>query len=237
MMRSSRCSLIAGLTVAVLAVTASAATPAVGTTLVYRVINGYNNEPRGEARYRIEGAATGRVTVAITTDVPALTGGRTGVPDGEVLDAQGNAYKRTLVNHDHPAPYEFAVPFPAFVHPLDVGRSWSQRVTGTNGLTGRRHSVRVDGAVLAAERVQVPAGTFDTLKIRRRIYAGDWEGFRFETNIIETEWYAPALGYSVRRESTSNYMNPSQCGEHLACPPVQGDWHVLELIEPRAPGR
>ena len=97
---------------------------------------------------------------------------------------------------------------------------------------GKRASVRVDGEVLGTERITVPAGAFDTIKVRRLTYAGDWEDPRSETRITEIDWYAPALGRSVRIDSNSNYMDQGRCSDEMsACTPVRGDWNIFELIE------
>jgi hypothetical protein len=116
--------------------------------------------------------------------------------------------------------------------PLDSGKSWSTRVSATNPASGRRTSVRVDGDVLGTERITTPAGAFDTIKITRKVYAGDWETFTMETNIVETDWYAPALGRPVRTERNSSYMDQQRCGKPAgACTPVRGDWFVFELVK------
>ena len=207
---------------------AAAATPAAGDTYVYRVINGYSKEVRGEIRYRVDKVDAGRVTVSVTTNVPAL-----GVARIEVVTPEGNWLRHPVINHDQPVEYEFSPAFPAYVFPLEQRKSWSLRVNAVQPATGRRNSVRVDGSVLGTERVTVPGGSFDTIKVRRRVYAGDWDGFRLETNIIETDWYAPQLGRPVRSESTSSYMQPERCVEYHACTPILGDWHVFELVEAR----
>ena len=92
--------------------------------------------------------------------------------------------------------------------------------------------MRVDGDVLGTERVTVPAGAFDTIKIRRRIYGGDFDGSRSETNIVETEWYAPSLQRAVRLERNSGYMDQARCTDEMsACTPVRGDWLLFELVQ------
>jgi len=98
--------------------------------------------------------------------------------------------------------------------------------------------VRVDGNVLGSERVTVPAGAFDTFKIRRRIYAGDFDGPRSQTNITETEWYAPALGRAVRLERNSEFMDQNRCSDEMSsCTPVRGDWFLFELVDAGAKSR
>lgn len=206
----------------------AAASPAAGDTYVYRVINGYNNEVRGQVQYRVDKIDADRITLSVTTDIPAL-----GTAHTEIVTKDGNWLRHPVTNHDQPVEYEFAQAYPAYVFPLEARKSWSLRVNAVNVATGRRNSVRVDGNVLGMERISVPGGSFDTIKVRRRVYAGDWDGFRLETNIIETDWYAPQLGRPVRSESTSSYMQPDRCDEYHACVPILGDWNVLELVEAR----
>ena len=204
----------------------AAAAPAVGDTYVYRLANGYNHEVRGQIHYRIDKIDAERITVAVTTDTPSLGAART-----EVYTKDGNWLRHPLVNHDQPVEYEFASAYPAYVLPLDSGKSWSVRVNAVDPASGRRNSVRVDGEVLGSERITVPAGTFDTIKVRRYVYAGDWDGFRHETNITETDWYAPVLGRPVRTESKSEYLDTSRAigGGTFSGPVIYGDWIVLEL--------
>ena len=215
-----------GALLVVLSAGATAASPAAGDTYVYRVLNGYNHEVRGQITYRVDKVEADRVTVSVAADNTAL-----GMPHNEVYTLDGNWLRHPLINHDQPVEYEFSPAYPAYVLPLDVGKSWSMRVMATNPATGRRNSVRVDGEVLGSEHTQVPAGTFDTIKVEHKVYAGDWESFWRETNITETNWYAPAFGRPVRTESNSGYMDPGQCShESHACQPVPGDWNVFELV-------
>jgi hypothetical protein len=216
-----------------LAMANAAAAPAAGERWAYRVANGYNNEVRGSIQYRVEKVETDRVAIAVATDVTALGTART-----EVYTPEGNWLRHAVINHDQPVVYEFAQPYPAYVFPLDAGKSWSLRIDGVNATTGRRVSVRVDGEVLGAERVSVPAGAFDTIKLKRRIYAGDFGDPSSETNITEIEWYAPSLGRAVRIDSNSGYMDRQRCSDEMsACTPVRGDWNVFELTETGAAAR
>ncbi|MEO7727055.1 MAG: hypothetical protein ABIS45_07350 [Burkholderiales bacterium] len=226
--RQMHCVIVtAGLAALIVAGVADAAAPVTGDYWAYRVLNGYNREVRGKLDYRVDRADTDRVAVAVTTDNAALGSSRT-----EVYAARGGWIRHPLINHDQYVDYEFAQPYPAYDFPLDSGKSWSTRVGATNTATHQRVSVRVDGEVLGAERITVPAGTFDTIKIRRRIYAGDFDGSKAETAITETEWYAPALGRAVRLESNSGYMDQARCSDEMSsCTPVRGDWHIFELVE------
>jgi len=165
------------------------AAPTQGDTYVYRVSNAYNNETRGQLTYRVDNIDSDRITVSVTPDQPSL-----GLPYTNVSTRNGNWLRHPLINHDAPVEYTFSPAYPAYMTPLDTGKSWSTRVRATSPNSARNNSVRVDGEVLGPERITTPAGVFDTIKVRRRVYAGDWGTFTSETTIIETDWYAPALG-------------------------------------------
>jgi hypothetical protein len=202
----------------------AAAAPATGDTYVYRVINGYNSELVGQVTYRVDKVDAGQITVSVTPDRPAL-----GLPRTDILASDGNWLRHPLINHDLPVEYTFSPAFPAYVAPLDAGQSWSTRVSATDPSTGRRNSVRIDGDVLSREPVTTPAGSFDTIKVKRRVYAGDWEPFRNETRIDVTEWFAPALGRAVKTDRKSGYYDQQRCATRGACTLTRGDWFIFEL--------
>ena len=220
---------VSAVIVLVTATRPAAAAPAVGDTYVYRLTDGYTKQVRGQISYRVDTIDAYRMVVAVTADTPSA-----GIARTEIYTNEGNWLRHPIINHDQPVEYEFATAYPAYLFPLEAGKSWSLRVDAINPATGRRNSVRVDGEVIGAERIRVPAGEFDTIKVQRLVYAGDWEGFRRETNIIETDWYAPAMGRAVRSESSSQYLDSTRA---RCCIRVAGDWNVYELVFLPAPIR
>jgi hypothetical protein len=201
-----------------------AAAPVSGDAYVYRLVNGYNKEVVGQLRYQVDKVEAGSYAVSVSPDTAAG-----GVARTEVQTGDGNWLRRPLASHGRPVEYAFATVYPAYVFPLDDGKSWSVRVNATVPGATRPRSVRVDGTVLGRERIRVPAGEFDTIKVRRLVYAGDAQGFLLETKIVEFDWYAPALGRSVRSETRSAYIDNSQCSFQAPCD-IRGDWDVLELV-------
>ena len=198
--------------------------PAVGDSWVYRISNGYNQEVRGQVRYQVEKLDAGATVVSATPDNPLL-----GQPYTVVYTKEGNWLRHPVASHGHSVEYTFATAYPAYLFPLQPNKAWSLRVGASDPTPGRRISVRVDGKVLGAERIRVPAGEFDIIRIRRVTYGGDWDGFRAETHTHETDWYAPALGRPVRTERNSLWRDASQCGRE-GCPWFYGDWDVYELV-------
>ena len=207
---------------------AAGALAATGDTYVYRVSNGYNNETRGKISYRVEKADADRIEVSVSTDTPSAGLART-----EVYTKDGQWLRHPLASHDVLREYEFPKALPVYAPIGDTAGSWSVRVGAVDVATGKQVSVRVDGEVVGSERITVPAGTFDTIKIKRRVYAGDWDGFKRETHIVETDWYAPALGRPVRSESSSSWQDMSRC-HRGGCPWFRGDWNIVELAETSA---
>lgn len=203
----------------------AAGPPAAGDAYVYRLVNGYNKEIVGQVRHQVDRVDPDRVSVLVTPDGPSAGMART-----EIYTKTGNWLRYPLESHGQKVEYEFASAYPAYVFPLDAGKTWSVRVKASVPGASRSRSVRVDGKVLGAERIRVPAGEFDTIKIRRFAYPDDADFFREETRITEVEWYAPALSRAVRTERRSTWLDLSQCGMNLGCD-FHGDWDVLELVD------
>ena len=90
--------------------------------------------------------------------------------------------------------------------------------------------MRVYGEVAGGERISTPAGTFDTIKIVRTVYAGDAEIFVSQTVTTEWEWFAPALGRAVRIERRSRWVDAGRTTRGAGGGWVRGDWSVRELV-------
>ena len=206
----------------------ASAAPTAGDIYVYRVVNGYNNETVGTLQHEVTSAsATQGQAVAVTPDTRDL-----GLPRTEIYAADGQWLRHPLDSHGLATDYEFTTALPALQTPA-AGKSWSVRVNATALPHSVRRSVRIDGDVLGNERIRVPAGEFDTVKLRRIIYAGDRGDFKTETRVVEIDWYAPALGRSVRTETRSTWQ--ALCSRRLCT--YNGDWHIAELSEVRAAAR
>lgn len=206
----------------------AAAAPAVGDAYTYRFVNGYSKEPRGQVLLRVTSAEPAGVTYSVMPD-NAMAGWQHTV----VLTPEGNGLRLLIDSHGEKVEYAFATAYPAYVFPLDAGKTWSLRVKAAVADDSRGRSVRVDGKVLGTERIRVPAGEFDTIKVRRYVYPGDQAFMLSETHITETDWYAPALGRAVRTERRSRYVDQNLCGLFPPCE-AHGDWDIYELVEVRA---
>jgi hypothetical protein len=203
------------------------AAPAVraGDAWGYAVHDGYTRIARGTVDYRIAEVTGDTVTVHRTTE------GRTGE---ERYTAGGAWLERPLTNLPD---MRFHTPLRALPFPLRPGKKWRETVHAVDPATGRAYRVRVDGRVLGWERVRVPAGEFDALRVERHVYPGNFDHFRSEDRIRETDWYAPRAGLVVRHEGSSEYTDTSVSCRHAACNIMRNDWTVYELRRTeRAPG-
>lgn len=209
----------------------AAAAISAGDAYVYQLVNGYSKEVRGMLHYQVDRVDLDRITVSVSPD-----NAEAGWAHTEIYTKEGNWLRNLVESHGVPVDYEFSAPYPAYVFPLEPGKTWSMRVDATLPGSGERRSVRVDGKVMGNERIRVPAGEFDTVKVRRYIYPGDAHFTRMETRISELDWYVPALGRPVRTERRSEWIDTSQCGKNSGCE-FHGNWDLLELIETRAARR
>ncbi len=205
----------------------ASAGPSVGDVHVYRLLNGYNQEVRGHIRNRVDKVDPSGVTVTATPDSPVA-----GMAHTKRYTKEGNWLKHPVESHGTKVTYKFSTAYPVYVFPLEPGQAWSVRLNASVAGETRLRSVRVDGKVLRAERIRVPAGEFDVVKIRRLVYPGDSNFDQMETQIIEFEWYAPELRRAVRIERRSEWIDPGRCGIANPCD-FHGDWDILELVETR----
>lgn len=202
-----------------------------GATWSYSVRDGFTGLPRPAEQHRVVEAAGDRVVVAVS---------RPGMEDEmQVYDSKWNWQRRPATNLPM---FEYSPVFQAFHFPMKAGATWNARSTATDPTTGRRFPVVIQGAVQGWERVRVPAGEFDTIRVRRVVFLDYYlPNVRERSEAIETEWYAPALKQAVRRETTSRYVSHLAGGQGLMRVRdrgdgggprfVQDDWLIYELVE------
>ena len=176
---------------------AAAPSVAVGDSWTYRVRDAYTGLERGNQRYRVTEAGD-RISVAVSR---AGAGG----DEVRIFDSAWNWLKHPAT---HLQTFDYSPAYPAFAFPLAPGKTWRARLTATDPVDGRRFTLTVDGTVLGWERIKVPAGEFDALKIKRVVFFDYLEHtVRGRSEILEHEWYVPAIKQAVRREATAMYLS------------------------------
>ena len=194
----------------------------VGDYWEYTVHDGWTKLPRGIYRYEVVTADPSGVIVHLTHD---------GVMRDTLVYAAGwNGRELPLTNTQR---FRYEPTYTAYAYPLEPGKTWHDVLRSTDVVTGRSYSTHVYGRVLGWERVRVPAGEFDAIKIERSVYAGNMEGSRSQEEIREIDWYVPSVRRAVRTSANSQHFDNSKGGgdgggEYPLR--VRGDFLVSELV-------
>ncbi len=186
----------------------------------YAVRDGYSGTARGLYRYTVASADADRIVVDVTRDGARI--------DAHIYAPGWNGIEHPLTNLQR---FRFDPPFPAFDFPLHAGKRWQRVVRTTDPATGRTYRTHVQAAAGGWHRIRVPAGEFDALQVTRYVYAGNAEFFNSQEEIVQTDWYAPALGYVVASEGNSSHIDTSRSGGGRGRPlRVRGEWLIAELV-------
>lgn len=203
---------------------AAAAAPQVkvGDYWEYNVRDGWTGLPRGIYRYEVVRVDASAVVVQLSNDGKLL--------DTLVYAPGWNGRELPLTNTQR---FRYDPTYLAYAYPLEPGKSWREVVRSTDVVTGRSYNTHVSGRVLGWERVRVPAGEFDALKIERAVFAGNMEGYRTQEEIKETDWYVPSVRRAVRTSADSQHFDTSMGGgdgggEYPLR--VRGDFLIAELV-------
>lgn len=186
----------------------------------YTVRDAYTGIDRGVYRLTVSAVHPDRIVVDVTRD-----GARV---DTHVYAPGWTGLEHPLRNLQR---FRFDPPYPAYAFPLYPGRAWRSVVSSTDPVTGRRYRAHVHAEVGGWRRIRVPAGEFDALAVRRYVFAGNAEYFNSQEEIVETDWYAPAIGQVIVSEGSSHHIDTSRSGGGRGRPlRVRGDWLIAELV-------
>ena len=131
----------------------------------------------------------------------------------------------TEATFDYPQTYE--QPMPLVPEPIAAGAGSRLRTHYRVSDSSLRYDWQQWIDAPAWERVRVPAGEFDALRVERRIWFTHTDHNRFDSVRRDVLWYAPAVERWVRREWTGWYRWP----DTRFAPPMREAWVVQELIE------
>ena len=194
----------------------------VGDYWEYAVRDGYTGIPRGIYRYEVTAVDAERVIVSLTNERQQL--------DTLVYAAGWNGRELPVTDLQR---FRYEPSLPAYAYPLEPGKTWKAVLNSTDVATGRRYRTYVQGKVVGWERITVPAGAFDALKVQRQVFAGNMDGFQTQEEISETDWYVPSVRRAVLTQRSSQHFDSSQGGgdgggEYPLL--VRGDWLIGELV-------
>lgn len=202
--------------------TAAAPQVKVGDYWEYSVYDGWTKLPRGIYRYDVVRVDAGGVVVQLSND---------GLLRDTLVYAPGwNGRELPLTNTQR---FRYDPTYTAYDYPLEPGKQWRRVLRSTDVATGRTYNTHVYGKVLGWERIRVPAGDFDALKIERSVFAGNMEGTRTQEEIREIDWYVPSVRRAVRTSTDSQHFDNSRGGGDGAGEyplRVRGDFLIAELV-------
>ncbi len=151
---------------------------------------------------------------------------RGGPPDEERFAGAWTALVETLYGRS----YAYAAPVPLVPSPVGTGfgtTTTRYRDPGTGRL--RRWSQRLSGG--GWERVQVPAGAFDCLRIGRVVAYEHADDNRLSATMSDTLWYSPQVNRWVQREWRGEYVSAGLSGDDNPPEGTPGreDWLLWQL--------
>lgn len=197
--------------------TRMAATIRTGDAWDYDELNGYNRERVAQVGY-----------VAERGDPPALRVEVKGKPLSGLRSGQLEDHAAPwVVKQD--AVYDFEnrydPPLPLLPARLEPGatETWQSMVKHDEKDRALRWHVQIEASGI--ERVNVPAGSFDALPVRRTIRFEHPDFFRALSERTDTLWFVPEVRRWVKREWRGQYLQKMRPD----APTLREDWIVWEL--------
>jgi hypothetical protein len=171
----------------------------IGESWIYEDRDGYNHALKARWVGDIISIDDSRVDILVLDGHP-------GNDRRDVYGRQWDMISRSLPGERKVSfsPALLSLPFP-----LQPGKSWRQEIVVTDSFSGKRNKWKLFGKVHGWERVRVPAGEFDAIRIVRDLYLGDADWWRSETRRTERDWYAPEVKWIVKQEWAEEYEDLS----------------------------
>ncbi len=195
-----------------------------GQQLRFNVTNLYNGLSVGTASYTAEAAANGsqRIAVSLPSSYVALQDGSTQRSGVLLMTDRFHASEELFFDE----PYRFDRPDRLLPDQLALGAGavLENSYVRSGAHRSLRWATRVSGE--GWERITVPAGTFLSLRVQRSIWFDHPDlGWRRNNMRSDTLWFAPTLGFWVRREWTGEYLVPDVRRDLR-----KEDWVRFELV-------
>jgi hypothetical protein len=195
----------------------AAALPAqtkVGDSWTYEARDGFNGKLNTTYRIEVTGVSSSEIDTAVTNLGTKAVSSERFTPDWNPLDAEWATLRR----------YQFTPYYPEYPDKIEPGVDWKQIIESRDPATSQQMKMKIIGKVLGRERITVPAGQFDCIKIGRDTILDDAQFWRGPTRVWETEWYSSELHRSVKYETRSQYREEGGRNSMR-----RGDWTIFEL--------
>lgn len=198
---------------------AAAPSYSTGDRWTYRAQDGFRTPVRWEETHEITAIGATGITVRITQKGPSVDTART-----EEWAAPGLVRVGALFDHET---RRFSEPLKRYDFPLASGKTWNQWVDNFDEATRRSGQINRYVRVHGWEKVTLPAGTFDAIRLTVIMRLDDEQFDRFGTECNYVVWYAPAVRGIVREEKDAQYREK---GDPMGIGVVRTQHAALELI-------
>lgn len=160
-------------------------TPAVGDSWTYQ----YSDVRKGVKGNLNRIEVTSIDNAGVHVDVRRADGGAP--PTQQLFSSEMNPIDRGAMH--------FAPSFARFAFPLAPGKEWQSDVVGDNQKLGKQLRYTIKGKVLDWEKIKVPAGEFDALKVVvDAAYRDDGADNEGNGKLTETIWFVPEINNFVK---------------------------------------
>ncbi|MFK7962380.1 MAG: hypothetical protein AB8C46_00290 [Burkholderiaceae bacterium] len=180
-----------------------------GETWRYRLINRYNDLPVGEVLAEVTQVEP-KLTVSLTDQNGESLGQEIYASPWQVV--QEPFYNETL---------QFSQPVPLLPPDLAVGAQSQMTTRYSLGEDGRTRRWDSRTRAVGWERIQVPAGQFDCLRIERIAYFEPAGLSKIRARRVETLWYAPRINRWAMREWTGFFIDETTVSDKRSALPIE----------------
>ncbi len=169
----------------------------IGDRWRYVLINRYNNLAIGEVAVQVT-AVTPLIRLSIDrgADKPLLE---------EIYTDPWSVLLETVYSGE---PIRFNTPMPVVPQGASSGMNLKSETRYMTPSSGSEYGWIQRLSVQGWEKVTVPAGSFDALRVVRQIDFVHPDFFRSYSTRTDTCWYAPQVGRWVKRDWTGSYISP-----------------------------
>jgi len=175
--------------------------PEVGTVLQFREVDGFSGKPVAQVELAVRRADAGGVDLGVTVSGEPLSGLRSGQ-----VQRYDSSWK-VLEDAVYFRPLRYEQGLPLLGGGADGSREWF-RSSVFRGPDSRAENWTVLVRHAGWETVTVPAGTFRAARYERSISFFNDDPFRWRTERREVLWYAPEVGFWVKRQLSGTYVRP-----------------------------
>lgn len=165
----------------------------VGDRWRYRLTNLYNDGPLGEVTAEVTA-----VSPEIRLRIDPMTG-------GSPLEERYADPWTVIAETVYDAPMVFETPMPVVPPGARTGQSIASRTRYRSALSSEPLAWAQRLRVVGWERLTVPAGTFEALRIEKIADFRHPDVFRDRPERVDVLWYSPQVGRWVQREWTGTY--------------------------------